>query len=153
MWLEAGEGIGGLTPGVDLVKGERILMEVSRKFTQDKLRSLAFQSGFFWQVRAALRVVLLMLTMLMLMPQSDVRDNGDGLMNPVRLLLAGAGTPLWAPSLRLRCLEIHFHSDQWLRQHLADTGPSRQSRDASNPSVDGGGAGAAAEALQTACGS
>ena len=49
MWLEAGEDIDDLIPGSRLVEGERILMEVSRKFTQEKLRGLAFQSGFFWQ--------------------------------------------------------------------------------------------------------
>ena len=50
MWLEAGEELEDIIPGVRLAKGERILMEVSRKFTQEKLRALAFQSGFFWQV-------------------------------------------------------------------------------------------------------
>ena len=50
MWLEAPETLTGIAPGVNIKRGERIMMEVSRKFTQDKLRSLAFQSGFFWQV-------------------------------------------------------------------------------------------------------
>ena len=53
MWLEAGEELDDIIPGVRLAKGERILMEVSRKFTQEKLRALAFQSGFFWQVMPA----------------------------------------------------------------------------------------------------
>ena len=50
MWLEAPEAVDDVAPGVSIARGERILMEVSRKFTVDKLRALAFQSGFFWQV-------------------------------------------------------------------------------------------------------
>ena len=49
MWVQAAETLADIAPGVTIRKGERILMEVSRKFTQDKLRGLAFQSGFFWQ--------------------------------------------------------------------------------------------------------
>ncbi|KAK9789403.1 hypothetical protein WJX73_006308 [Symbiochloris irregularis] len=38
-------------PGTDIsiVQGERVLMEVSRKFTQTRLRGLAFQAGWCWQ--------------------------------------------------------------------------------------------------------
>ena len=55
MWLEAAEKLTDIAPGVTIQRGERILMEVSRKFTQDALCSLAFQSGFFWQVQLSAR--------------------------------------------------------------------------------------------------
>lgn len=35
MWAVAGRRLGGLLPGVDLEQGERLLVEVSRKFTPE----------------------------------------------------------------------------------------------------------------------
>eukprot|EP00890_Picochlorum_soloecismus_P000873 jgi/Picsp_1/1787/NSC_05258-R1_duf323 domain protein len=49
MWLTAKKEIQNIIDGVDIKKGERLLMEVSKKFTQDSLRSLAFGSGFTMQ--------------------------------------------------------------------------------------------------------
>lgn len=53
MWLVAPCDIH--VPGTDIAiaQGERVLMEVSRKFTQARLRGLAYQAGWCWQVRCA----------------------------------------------------------------------------------------------------
>ena len=51
MWLEARHTVRSVVDGVDIIKGERVLMEVSRKFTVQDIRELAFKSGFFIQVR------------------------------------------------------------------------------------------------------
>ena len=51
MWLEARHTVPGVVEGVNICKGERVLMEVSRKFTVQDIRELAFKSGFFIQVR------------------------------------------------------------------------------------------------------
>ncbi len=53
MWLVANEDVTGLLDGVDIYKGERILMEMSRKFTPEDIRQLAFQSNFYVQVALA----------------------------------------------------------------------------------------------------
>ena len=50
MWLEARHTVPSVVAGVDICKGERVLMEVSRKFTVQDIRELAFKSGFFVQV-------------------------------------------------------------------------------------------------------
>lgn len=36
--------------GISFHKGERVLMEVSRKFLPEQLRPLAYQAGFIFQV-------------------------------------------------------------------------------------------------------
>jgi dimethylhistidine N-methyltransferase len=51
MYLIAGHRVSGLGHGLTFQKGERILMEISRKFTQEQLRSLAFRSGYYFQAR------------------------------------------------------------------------------------------------------
>ena len=51
MWLEARHTVRSVVEGVDIIKGERVLMEVSRKFTVQDICELAFKSGFFIQVR------------------------------------------------------------------------------------------------------
>ena len=50
MWLVANEDVPNVVEGIDIHKGERILMEMSRKFTPENIRQLAFQSGFYVQV-------------------------------------------------------------------------------------------------------
>ena len=52
MWLVANEDVKGVCGSVDIHKGERILMEMSRKFTLQDIRQLAFQSNFYVQVAA-----------------------------------------------------------------------------------------------------
>lgn len=49
MWLVANEDVKGVCGSVDIHKGERILMEMSRKFTLQDIRQLAFQSNFYVQ--------------------------------------------------------------------------------------------------------
>ena len=51
MYLIAGESL-TLSKDCQIAKGERILMEVSRKFRPEQLRELAFQAGFLCQVRS-----------------------------------------------------------------------------------------------------
>lgn len=51
MWLVAEEDVLQVIEGVDISKGERVLMEMSRKFTPEDIRQLAFQSNFYVQVR------------------------------------------------------------------------------------------------------
>lgn len=53
MWLVAEEDVLQVIEGVDIRKGERVLMEMSRKFTPEDIRQLAFQSNFYVQVFAA----------------------------------------------------------------------------------------------------
>lgn len=50
MWLVANEQI-DIAEGIYIAQGERILMEMSRKFTLDDIRQLAFQSDFYVQVQ------------------------------------------------------------------------------------------------------
>ena len=50
MWLVANEQI-DIAEGIYIAQGERILMEMSRKFTLDDVRQLAFQSDFYVQVQ------------------------------------------------------------------------------------------------------
>lgn len=59
MWLVVTEEVKGLFDGVDILKGERILMEMSRKFTPEDIRQLAFQSNFYVQVGFAVIVCLI----------------------------------------------------------------------------------------------
>ena len=49
MYVIAGESL-DLGDGVRIEDGERILIEVSRKFTSEQLRSLAYQAGYCFQV-------------------------------------------------------------------------------------------------------
>jgi len=49
LYVVAGENV-DLGGGVAIEKGERILMEISRKFLSEQLRGLAYQSGFYFQV-------------------------------------------------------------------------------------------------------
>ena len=49
MYVVAGESL-DLGNEVIIEEGERILIEVSRKFTSKQLRSLAFQAGYCFQV-------------------------------------------------------------------------------------------------------
>lgn len=49
MWLIASEEV-CITEGITIGKGERVLMEMSRKFTLEDIRQLAFQSAFYVQV-------------------------------------------------------------------------------------------------------
>ena len=53
MWLVAEEDVPQVIEGVDISKGERILMEMSRKFTPEDIRQLAFQSNFYVQVHTS----------------------------------------------------------------------------------------------------
>lgn len=50
MWLRAKTDIGRLADGVNISTGERVLVEVSRKFTPQKLAGLAYNSGLYIQV-------------------------------------------------------------------------------------------------------
>lgn len=50
MWLVAPEAVSMPDAGICIAAGERVLMEVSRKFTQPRLRHLASQAGWYWQV-------------------------------------------------------------------------------------------------------
>ena len=49
MYVIAGESL-DLGNEVRIEEGERILIEVSRKFTAEQLRSLAYQAGYCFQV-------------------------------------------------------------------------------------------------------
>lgn len=49
MYVIAGEDL-RLGHGISIQKGERILMEISRKFLTEQLRGLAYHSGFYFQV-------------------------------------------------------------------------------------------------------
>ncbi len=53
MWLVAHRAVPGLLPGskVGIAAGERVLMEVSRKFTEPCIADLAFRAGLCIQVR------------------------------------------------------------------------------------------------------
>lgn len=49
MWLVAPSDMYLEKAGVHVTQGERVLMETSRKFTQMRLRAMAFKSGWCWQ--------------------------------------------------------------------------------------------------------
>ena len=49
MYVISGENI-SLGQGMSIERGERILMEISRKFQTEQLRGLAYHSGFYFQV-------------------------------------------------------------------------------------------------------
>lgn len=51
MWVEALEGIKKVLPGIAIQKGERVLMEISRKFTPQGIAALAQRSGLCIEVR------------------------------------------------------------------------------------------------------
>lgn len=51
MWLVCKANTGCLAPGISCTAGERVLVEVSRKFTPTGLQGLAYKSGLFIQVR------------------------------------------------------------------------------------------------------
>ena len=65
MWLVVNEEVKGLFDSVDILKGERILMEMSRKFTPEDIRQLAFQSNFYVQVGSAVIACLVSIVCLM----------------------------------------------------------------------------------------
>ena len=100
MWLEAGEDIDDLIPGSRLVQGERILMEVSRKFTQEKLRGLAFQSGFFWQASspatAATTLPAVVTVARQCMLQMFQKASVNGMVMQIELLTSAASRDLHA---------------------------------------------------------
>lgn len=50
MWLIAQRDIKDVLPCIDIVKGERVLMEISRKFTREDISSLAFNSLYCIEV-------------------------------------------------------------------------------------------------------
>ena len=50
MWLVAPYDVRIPGTGIVIKQGERLLMEVSRKFTQPHLRGLALEAGWCWQV-------------------------------------------------------------------------------------------------------
>ena len=50
MYLVARESVPDVFPGVTIARGERVLMEISRKFTSSGLRALYFEAGFCHQV-------------------------------------------------------------------------------------------------------
>ena len=52
MWLRARQDLAQLAEGVTVAAGERVLVEVSRKFTPAKLAGLAYNSGLYIQVRS-----------------------------------------------------------------------------------------------------
>lgn len=49
MWVEAKERVDGVLPGVHFIAGERILMEISRKFTPQDINGLAKDAGLCLQ--------------------------------------------------------------------------------------------------------
>lgn len=51
MWIEAKADVDQVLPGVDITQGERIMMEISRKFTPEDISGLALNSGLCIQVR------------------------------------------------------------------------------------------------------
>ena len=53
MWLVSKCDTGRLAPGIACTAGERVLVEVSRKFTPERLQGLAYNSGFYLQARIA----------------------------------------------------------------------------------------------------
>ena len=50
MWLVSKADTGLLAPGIRFAAGERVLVEVSRKYTPSGLQCLAYDSGFYLQV-------------------------------------------------------------------------------------------------------
>lgn len=56
MHVVAGENI-KLNKDIEIKIGDRILMEISRKFQVEQMRGLAYQSGFYYQVGNALAPV------------------------------------------------------------------------------------------------
>lgn len=55
MWLVCKAATGSLVPGIACAAGERVLVEVSRKFTPQRLQALAYKSGLYLQARRACR--------------------------------------------------------------------------------------------------
>lgn len=53
MWVEAREAVKDVLPGVSVAKGERILIEISRKFTPADVGALAQGSGMCLEVRSS----------------------------------------------------------------------------------------------------
>lgn len=54
MYLVARESVPDVFPGVTIERGERVLMEISRKFTGGGLRALAFEAGYCHHVSAGM---------------------------------------------------------------------------------------------------
>lgn len=55
MWLVSLADTGSLAPAIACTAGERVLVEVSRKFTPQRLQALAYKSGLYLQARVARR--------------------------------------------------------------------------------------------------
>lgn len=53
MYVIAGENV-EIANGIGIEKGERVLMEISRKFLTEQLRGLAYHCGFYFQVKNSL---------------------------------------------------------------------------------------------------
>ena len=56
MWVQAKDDVLQVLPGVDIRKGERILMEISRKFTPENISGLAYNAGLCLQVKISTNV-------------------------------------------------------------------------------------------------
>ena len=52
MWLVSKADTGEVAPGISIAADERLLVEISRKFTPEKLQGLAYSAGLYMQVRS-----------------------------------------------------------------------------------------------------
>ncbi len=50
MWLVSKADTGEVAPGISIAAGERVLVEISRKFTVEQLQGLAYNAGLYMQV-------------------------------------------------------------------------------------------------------
>ena len=50
MWLVCKADTGEVAPGISIAAGERVLVEISRKFTVEQLQGLAYNAGLYIQV-------------------------------------------------------------------------------------------------------
>ena len=53
MWLVSKADTGEVAPGISIAAGERVLVEISRKFTVEQLQGLAYNAGLYMQVPLA----------------------------------------------------------------------------------------------------
>ncbi len=51
MWLVSKADTGEVAPGISIAAGERVLVEISRKFTVEQLQGLAYNAGLYMQAR------------------------------------------------------------------------------------------------------
>jgi len=54
MWLVSKGDTGEVAPGISIAAGERVLVEISRKFTVEQLQGLAYNAGLYMQVARCL---------------------------------------------------------------------------------------------------